>query len=133
MASKTGWTSVGEVLITRKISLVAVCCSCSSTRRVSRSWTLEPSLFRALRAIGGLGLILGLVGFALRRIDPSLLLTEPYDRAVIDDRLGEDAPLGKWAGRVPVDACEHPRALGRLIHTSAGSVGGWGRPAGNRS
>jgi hypothetical protein len=30
MASKTGWTPVGELEITRKISLVAVCCSRSS-------------------------------------------------------------------------------------------------------
>ena len=32
MASNTGWTSVGELLITRRISLVAVCCSSDSMR-----------------------------------------------------------------------------------------------------
>ena len=32
MISKTGWTSVGELLITRRISLVAVCCSSASVR-----------------------------------------------------------------------------------------------------
>ena len=30
MASNTGWTSVGELLMTRRISLVAVCCSSAS-------------------------------------------------------------------------------------------------------
>ena len=30
MASKTGWTSVGELLMTRRISLVAVCWSRAS-------------------------------------------------------------------------------------------------------
>ena len=30
IVSKTGWTSVGELLITRRISLVAVCCSSAS-------------------------------------------------------------------------------------------------------
>ena len=30
MVSKTGCTSVGELLITRRISLVAVCCSSAS-------------------------------------------------------------------------------------------------------
>ncbi len=28
----TGWTSVGELLMTRRISLVAVCCSSASVR-----------------------------------------------------------------------------------------------------
>ena len=32
MMSKTGWRSVGELLITRRISLVAVCCSSASLR-----------------------------------------------------------------------------------------------------
>jgi hypothetical protein len=39
-----------------------------------------------------------------------LLLTGPYDRVATDDRLGEDAPEGKWDGW-------------------AGRAGGWGRPA----
>ncbi len=30
MVSRTGWTSVGELLMTRRISLVAVCCSSAS-------------------------------------------------------------------------------------------------------
>jgi len=32
MASNTGCTSLGELLITRKISAVAVCCSSDSVR-----------------------------------------------------------------------------------------------------
>ncbi len=32
MMSKTGWRSVGELLMTRRISLVAVCCSSDSLR-----------------------------------------------------------------------------------------------------
>ena len=32
MVSNTGWTSVGELLMTRRISLVAVCCSSASVR-----------------------------------------------------------------------------------------------------
>ena len=37
MASKTGWRSVGELLITRKISAVAVCCSRDSFSARCRS------------------------------------------------------------------------------------------------
>ena len=33
IVSKTGWTSVGDWLITRRISLVAVCCSSASVMR----------------------------------------------------------------------------------------------------
>jgi hypothetical protein len=32
MVLKTGWTSVGELEMTRRISLVAVCCSSASVR-----------------------------------------------------------------------------------------------------
>ena len=41
MVSKTGWTSVGELEMTRRISPVAVCCSRVSVRsrlRASSSW-----------------------------------------------------------------------------------------------
>ena len=37
MASKTKWLSVGELLITWRISAVAACCSCASTLRGSAS------------------------------------------------------------------------------------------------
>ncbi len=37
MVSNTGWTSVRELEMTRKISLVAVCCSSASARRFSNS------------------------------------------------------------------------------------------------
>ena len=40
--SNTGWTSVGELLMTRRISLVAVCCSSASVRsRLRASQLLE--------------------------------------------------------------------------------------------
>jgi hypothetical protein len=41
MASNVGWTSVGELEMTRRISAVAVCCSSdslSSVLRASSSW-----------------------------------------------------------------------------------------------
>src|SRR6266436_9043327 len=43
MTSKTGWTSVGELEVTRRISLVAVCCSRESARAFSRASTLASS------------------------------------------------------------------------------------------
>ena len=36
MASKTGWTSVGELEMTRRISAVAVCCSSASLVSLNR-------------------------------------------------------------------------------------------------
>ena len=39
MASKTGWTSVGELEITRRISAVAVCCSSDSVSSRFRAWS----------------------------------------------------------------------------------------------
>src|SRR5258705_6108094 len=41
--SSTGWRSVGELEITRRISLVAVCCSRESARAFSRASTLASS------------------------------------------------------------------------------------------
>ena len=37
IVSKTGWTSVGELLMTPRISLVAVCCSSASVRSLLRA------------------------------------------------------------------------------------------------
>ena len=37
IASNTGWTSVGELEMTRRISLVAVCCSSASVSSRFRS------------------------------------------------------------------------------------------------
>ena len=37
IVSNTGWTSVGELLMTRRISLVAVCCSSASVRSAFRA------------------------------------------------------------------------------------------------
>src|SRR5262244_4598603 len=58
MAVKTDWTSVGEVEITRRISLVAACCSSASSRsRFKRSnssaeWLVDTCAVGALRASG---------------------------------------------------------------------------------
>src|SRR5260370_7374347 len=132
--------------MTLRISLVAVCWSSASDSRFrasgsrfsasarcfSRSRTLESALFSDLRATGGLPSAFAFAGFAPRRIDPSLLLTAPYDRTAIDDRLGEDAPVGKWAGRLLDAACACNRVLGGLIQTLVGHAGGWGSPPGKR-
>ena len=40
MVSNTGWTSVGELEMTRRISLVAVCCSSASVRSRLRAFEL---------------------------------------------------------------------------------------------
>src|SRR6266446_7951555 len=104
ITSRTGCTSVGDPAMTRRISAVAVCCSrasasrfcasarrfSASARRFSRSRRPEASFFGNLRATGDLASTLAFAGFAPRRIGPSLLLTDPYDRAAMDDRLGED-------------------------------------------
>ena len=39
IASRTGWTAVGEPLMTRRISLVAVCCSSDSVRSAFLVWS----------------------------------------------------------------------------------------------
>ncbi len=125
--------SVGELLMTFRISLVAVCCSSASVnarsfscrsspvafsrsrlsaRCFSRSRTLEPSFFRNFLATGSLASTLDFVGFAPRRIGPSLLLAGPHDRAAIDDRLGEPARRGKLSGSIM--ACE-PVPSGTLM------------------
>jgi hypothetical protein len=44
-----------------------------------------------------LGFDLRLRGLCTPTLGPSLLLTGPYERAAIDDRLGEDAAVGKRA------------------------------------
>src|SRR5262249_46748540 len=81
MASKTGWISVGELLITFRISLVAVCrssasvnsrsrawsCPCTSAKLFSRTSTLAPSSFADWRATGGLA-SLDLAGLGPPRI-----------------------------------------------------------------
>src|SRR5712692_5836713 len=74
MASNTGWMSLGELLMTRRISLVAVCCSRASARRLSRSRTPAPSFLGDLRMTGSLASTLAFAGFAPRRIGLLLLL-----------------------------------------------------------
>jgi hypothetical protein len=51
----------------------------------------------------------------------------------MDDRLGEDALAGKWAGPVRDDACAHLKLLDGLIQISVGYAGGWRNPQGNDS
>ena len=61
---KTGSTSVGELLMTVRIRLVAVCCSRLSARRFAISRRLAVSFFSALRAAARAGLTFALAGFA---------------------------------------------------------------------
>jgi hypothetical protein len=77
MVSNTGWTSFCELLMTRRISAVAVCCSRDSARRFSRSRTLASLFFVDLRPTGSLGSTLALAGFEPRRIGLSLPLKAP--------------------------------------------------------
>src|SRR5438132_12898874 len=73
--SNTGWISVDELPMTRRISLVAFSRSSASARCFSRSRTVEPFLSRGLRAAEGLASTLAFVGFASRRIGISLPVT----------------------------------------------------------
>src|SRR5262245_57747780 len=73
MASNTGCTSLGELEMTRRMSLVAACWSCDSARRFSRSRTLESSLFEDFRTTGSLAWTLAFLGLAPRRIAPPRL------------------------------------------------------------
>src|SRR5262245_11970718 len=95
IVSNTGWTSVGELEMTRRISAVAACCSSASAscltasafslrasaRRFSTSPTPDPSSLGDLRATGGLA-SLDFVGFDPRGIGLPL---PPYESA--GDRL----------------------------------------------
>src|SRR5262245_28478630 len=83
--------------MTRRISLVAICCSrpsasrfSASAKRFSRSRTRVPSAFADLRAAGGLASF-DLAGFG--PLAMSLPLS-PNDSA--GDRLGERGRVGKW-------------------------------------
>src|SRR5262249_6095165 len=96
IVSKTGCTSVGELLMTRRISAVAFCCSCASAlslsasaKRFSRSGTLALSSLGDLRPTGGLA-SLDFVGFGPWRIGLSL---PPYESA--GDRLRRTRQLGQ--------------------------------------
>src|SRR5215831_4709743 len=100
MASNTGCTTVGELLITLRISAVAACCSCASALSLSasascfsRSRTLAPSFGGDLRATGGLA-SLDLAGFGPRRIGLPL---PPYEGA--GDRLRRTRPRGQVNSR----------------------------------
>src|SRR4030095_12653563 len=93
MASKTGWTSVRDALMTWRISLVAACCSCASASRFSASASCF-SRSRTLAFLGDLraaaGLVLDFAGFGPRRISLPLAT---YESA--GDRLGDRGRLGK--------------------------------------
>src|SRR5439155_6960801 len=69
MVSNTGRTSVGDWLITRRILLVASCCSNASARRCSSSATPEPFLAGAFLATSLLVPTFTFAGFAPRAID----------------------------------------------------------------
>src|SRR5262245_8673207 len=84
--------------MTRRISLVAICCSrpsasrfSASAKRFSRSWTLAPSFLGDLRATGGFA-SLDFAGFGPRRIGLPL---PPMNRP--GTGYGEHLHLGKGA------------------------------------
>src|SRR2546426_12614004 len=80
-----------------------------------------------------LGFDLTLRGLCTPTHRPLLASHRRYDRAAIDDRLGERALVGKWDGWALDDACERTRILGGLIHTPTGPAAGCGGPAGESS
>src|SRR5215471_13599344 len=101
MALNTGWISLGELEIRRRISLIAIRCSCASALSLrssascfSRSRTLASSALGDLRIAGDLASV-AFAGFGPRPIGlPLPLIVER-----LRDRLGERAHLGKCAGR----------------------------------
>src|SRR6266542_3446925 len=140
---RTGWRSVGELEITRKISLVAVCCYrasvsrlsasvlslSASAKRCSRSRTLEPSFFGDFGASGRFASASTFAGFARRSIKLSLPPTaadprQPRRRRPREQAERAEAPtnVGKGAG-----------TFGGLIQTPMEHAGESGGPAGNRS
>src|SRR2546423_10490400 len=90
MVSNTGWASVRELLMTRRISLVAACCSNASAKRCSSSRPVEPSAVRDFLTAGRLASILAFAGFAARSIAPPCH-SRRYNSAAIDNSLREDA------------------------------------------
>src|SRR5262245_14246850 len=112
IASKTGWRSLGELRMTRRISTVAASRSCASAsrftasasrlsasaRRFSRSRTRAPSSLDDLRATEGLA-SLDLAGFGPRRMG---LPFATYEWA--GDTLGE--PVGRGKGSDSTDKKE---------------------------
>jgi hypothetical protein len=87
MACRVGWRCVGELLMTRRISLVAFSRARLSVRRFSSSRRLEASLLGDVRAAESAGFGFDLAGFERLRFGLPLLF--------IEDRLGERAPEGK--------------------------------------
>ena len=91
MVSNTGWMSVGERLMTRRISLVAVCCSSASVRsRVARLQLLEQP-----HVLDGDD---GLVGEGLEQLDLPI---------------GECADLGRGRQDDHADATPSRMSMGR--------------------
>src|ERR1700694_1073433 len=90
MVSNTGWMSVRELLMTRRISLVAACCSNISANRCSSCKSVEPSIFRDFLATDGLASTLAFACFSPRSIGPPCR----YDSTAIDNRLREDTLVG---------------------------------------
>src|SRR5438477_6751631 len=66
----TGPSSVGELLIACKISLVAACCSTASASRCSSCPPVGPPILRDFLVTDGLASTLTFVGFTLRCIAP---------------------------------------------------------------
>jgi hypothetical protein len=92
MASNTGWMSAGELEITRKISLVAACCSNASARRLSTSWPLAPPPLSDFRAAGSLASTLHFADFA--PVPKALLAVQALQQRSNDNSLREVTFLG---------------------------------------
>src|SRR6185436_12792470 len=94
IVSSTGWMSIGELAIMRRIALVAACCSAPSSRSrlsclFSRTSLAFPSLEEGLRFFDGDRLVVGIrylfwifdFGFWIKAINPGI---RPFRQDVLD-------------------------------------------------
>ncbi len=109
MVSNTGWMSVGELEMTRRISLVAVCCSEVSVRSRLRA---SSSLNRRTFSIGDHGL----VGEGLQQLDPRSVNGRAVG-ACDDDRCRREA----------VAEHGHRQAAAKPASLAAPQLRSWGR------
>src|SRR5260370_3957992 len=115
--SSTGCRSVGELLIARRISLVAVCCSSESARAFSRASTLASSaafvicvMEILLRQGTGRGAVSSrqLPHLRLGRLQPEL-----HAHLAVHTRCGRQLPLRILPlARAPVELAEGEVAVG---------------------
>ena len=127
-ASMTGWRSVGELAITRRISLVAVCCSSASVSSRFRVLELleQPDVLDGDDRLVGEGLEEGdlLVGEGLHLEPPTIMMT-PMALALAQQRRGQHGPVRSSRLRVrapcsgnSASAAEHVRRRGSSRRSS---------------